>query len=473
MPATRRDFLKSTAAAAFAIALSKASAKSKADPTEPGGSIRSFVTGPSGQRFSHGTSYTWNSQTQGPAIVVDPSKTAQTISGFGSALTEASCYVLDQMPEPAKSSLLAEFFSPDQMGLTVCRLCIGSSDYATTMYSYDDHGPDPNLTAFSIDHDRAHVIPILRRAASLNPNLFLFGSPWSPPGWMKYGGSMLGGSIKPKYLEAYSHYILKYLQAYQAAGVHVSAVTMQNELDADQGARMPACTWPQETEALYIQKYLGPLLRKESPKTKIWILDHNYNLIGRVLDVLAMPEVKPFVDAVAWHGYAGEPEQMKRVWDAYPGFEMHWTEGGDDFVSRDYLTDWSTWSAAYARILRNGPSSITTWNIALDENGRPDIGPFSCGGVVTVHSQTNQVIRGGLYWTLAHYSRAFRPGSKIIESHGHIDGISHIAAKRPDGSIAVILTNTGKAQTVYLSNGDRGTNVTLPADTIITLEWNA
>ena len=472
MPSTRRSFLKSSAAAAFAIALGETSAPSKGEPTS-GSPIRSYVTGPNGDRHSVAQSYSWEQASHGPAIEIDPSKTAQTLTGFGSALTEASCFVLDQMPDDAKSALMNEFFSPDQMGLNVCRLCIGSSDYATTMYSYDDSGPDPKLTAFSIDHDRAHVIPILRQAQGLNPQLFLFGSPWSPPGWMKYGGSMLGGSIKPKNLETYSHYFLKYLQAYEAAGVHVSAVTMQNELDADQGGRMPACTWPQETEVLFIQKYLGPLLRKESPDTKIWILDHNYDLIGRVLDVLAKPDFRKYVDAVAWHGYVGEPEQMKQVWDIYPGFEMHWTEGGSDYGSKDYLTDWSRWSATFSRILHNGPSSITTWNIALDENGRPDIGPFGCGGVVTIHSQTNQVIRSGLYWTLSHYSRAFRPGSKIIQSTGDIDGVSHIAAQRPDGSIAVILTNTGPARIVNLANANQGASITLPADTVVTLEWSA
>ena len=37
--------------------------------------------------------------------------------------------------------------------------------------------------------------PSLRTALELNKELFLFASPWSPPGWMKASGTMLGGSV--------------------------------------------------------------------------------------------------------------------------------------------------------------------------------------------------------------------------------------------------------------------------------------
>jgi glucosylceramidase len=58
------------------------------------------------------------------------------------------------------------------------------------MYSYNEGTPDPELTRFSIEHDRVHILPILREARKANPDLFLFSSPWSPPGWMKSNGLM-------------------------------------------------------------------------------------------------------------------------------------------------------------------------------------------------------------------------------------------------------------------------------------------
>jgi glucosylceramidase len=69
----------------------------------------------------------------------------------------------------------------------------------------------------------------------------LFASPSSPPGWMKFNGTMLGGSMYLHYLPVYAKYFLKFQQGYAAEGVPVQAVTPQNEVDTDQDGRMPAC----------------------------------------------------------------------------------------------------------------------------------------------------------------------------------------------------------------------------------------
>jgi glucosylceramidase len=270
MPTSRRTFLKSAATATTAVVLGGIRSSNFArGETATADSIQTIVTDGSGKRFSQGPSIAWGDETGAFVIKIEPSKTHQTIAGFGSAFTDAACSVLNQLSASARSDLFHELFSPDQMGLSVCRLCIGASDYSTELYSYDEGEPDPNLTRFSIDHDRAYLLPILRQAREVNPNLFLFGSPWSPPGWMKYGGSMLGGTIKPKNLESYAHYILNYLKAYESSGVPVNAITIQNEVDADQWGAMPACPWPQEIEINYITKHLGPLLSKSSPQTKV------------------------------------------------------------------------------------------------------------------------------------------------------------------------------------------------------------
>src|SRR5260370_32558734 len=126
------------------------------------------------------------------------------------------------------------------MALSVCRVCVGSSDYATSAYSYDEGGPDPELSRFSIAHDREYILPIIRRAREINNNLFLLASPWSPPSWMKDNNSMLGGTLRRRYLGAYANYVVKFLQAYEAEGVVIDAVTPQNEVDTDQDRRTPA-----------------------------------------------------------------------------------------------------------------------------------------------------------------------------------------------------------------------------------------
>jgi glucosylceramidase len=170
-------------------------------------------------------------------------------------------------------------------------------------------------------------------------------------------------------------------------------VTPQNEIDADQGGRMPTCPWAQEDEERLVVA-LGPLL--EASGTKIWMLDHNYTLWGRVLDQLSNPRFKKYVNTVAWHGYLGAPEMMRNVKENFPDVEMDWTEGGDDYKFPDYWTSWCKWGATFSGILANGPQCITTWNLALDERGRPNIGPFDCGGLVQIHSVTKEIKEAGL-----------------------------------------------------------------------------
>jgi glucosylceramidase len=199
---------------------------------------------------------------------------------------------------------------------------------------------------------------------------------------------------------------------------------------------------------------------------------------------------------------------MMNVTKYFPDVEMHWTEGGDDYKDPHYLSCWSKWGATFAGILANGPQSITMWNLALDERGRPNIGPFDCGGLVQIHSQTREILLTGLYWALAQHARAFKRGAVIVESHGVHDapavngasiglqtthdapapatssnmtstpgaesgaGLYHTAAKTADGSVALVLTNPGDARDVTIACGGQTAKVSLTADSLTTLRWS-
>ena len=503
---TRREVLKYAglgvgAAAASVLGVpvnAKVEANEAQPPTKP---AQTEVTDKSGKRLAAGAEIVWTKVARSAAaadVTVDPTKTAQTILGFGAAFTDASCFTLSRLSDSDRANLLHTMFGQDQHALSTGRIPIGASDYSTATYSYDDGAADPELKRFSIDHDRDYILPTLQAALSANPDLFLFGSPWSPPGWMKYSNSMLGGNIRPENIPTYARYFQKFVEAYATAGVKVRAVTTQNEIDADQGGRMPACPWPEEDEERLVEA-LGPLL--EASGTKIWTLDHNYNLWGRVLDQLSRPRFKKYVNTVAWHGYVGSPEMMGNVKQRFPDAEMHWTEGGDDYKSADYLTNWGKWGATFSGILANGPQSITTWNVALDERGRPNIGPFDCGGLVQIHSVTKEITLTGLYWALVHHARAFRRGAVIVASHdangdapavnGALIGqpassstvtatpnnaatsrVYHTAAKNSDGSVVLVLTNAGDAKEVTVACGGQAAKIALTTDSITTLRWS-
>jgi glucosylceramidase len=461
--------MRLTAAGVAAVA---ETAQASTGPSAPAGEIDFRVTA-GGKRFAQERPLRWQPAEGAPAgaIVLGPSRTYQELLGFGGAFTDAACYMFNQLAPDAREQLFQELFHPSEMGLGVCRICIGSSDYSTRVYSYDDGEPDTELRRFSIEHDRDYILPVLRLGRKTNPGLFLLASPWSPPGWMKANGSMLGGSMRKSCYAPYADYLAKFLEAYAAEGVAIDAITTQNEVDTDQDGKMPACLWGQEYEIEFLARHLGPRLAKDKIATKIWILDHNYNLWGRAICTLDDPEVNRYVDGVAWHGYAGVETAMTRVHEAYPDKHAYWTEGGPDYTDPGYLTDWTKWSATFAAILRNWSRSITAWNLALDEKGQPNIGPFPCGGVVTIHSQTKAITRSGQYWALAHYSRAFRRGARRFDSQGHLENVSHVGFSNPDGSSAMVLTNAGPEKRVRLWMARMMAEAVLPADSVTTLTW--
>ncbi|MGC9972240.1 MAG: glycoside hydrolase family 30 beta sandwich domain-containing protein [Bryobacteraceae bacterium] len=458
-PRTRRDFMKLSAAGVALVGL-------------PSAEIRVWVTAGS-KRWAQEAPLHWQpaAAPSGAGIVLDPSRQFQEVLGFGAAFTDAACYVLSRLAPQAREPLFREFFDPSGLGLSVFRTCIGSSDYSTSAYSYDEGEPDPQMRRFSIDHDRQYILPMLRQARAVNPGLFLFSSPWSPPGWMKANASMLGGSMRKRHFASYAKYFVKFLQAYAAEGVPVQAVSTQNEVDTDQDGNMPACLWGQEYEIEFVARHLGPQLALNKLDTRIWILDHNYNLWGRAICELDEPEVNRYVDGVAWHGYAGQPEAMTRVHQAHPNKHAYWTEGGPEYTDPNYQTDWAKWSATFAGILTNWSRCIIAWNLALDEQGKPNIGPFPCGGVVTVNSKTSEVTRSGQYWAFAHYSRLIRRGAKRFHSASQMEKVSHVAFSNPDGASVLVLTNSGAATNAQLLLAGMKADVPLPADSVVTLLW--
>src|SRR6266496_2494615 len=413
--ANRRDFMKVVASAAGAGVASARAIPLYAESQSVPGVVRAWRT----------TQYEKFQPVQSPAqwgtgkdisplaIYLEPGTLYQEILGFGGAFTDASCYLLHQMAPDARRALLSDLYGPSGLRLSVGRTCIGASDFSTKMYSYDDGPePDPELKHFNIDHDRTWIIPTLREAQEINPDLCLFSCVWSPPGWMKSGGSMLGGCIQERWFATHAQYFVRFLQGYSDAGVKVRAITVNNEVDTDQDGHFPATLWAQQHEMVFVALYLGPALEKASLDIKIWILDHNYNLWGRVVDELSNPEVAKYVDGVAWHSYIGDPDAMSRVHDMFPDKHMYFTEGGPPAhlfgpseqpspgqprrrMSPPYGTDWTRWSSAFTDMLRNWARCICVWNLLLDENGRPDITnpprPMRRDGLVSLDTRSKEL----------------------------------------------------------------------------------
>jgi glucosylceramidase len=491
----RRDFLKLAASVSAALAAGTPRPLYADSPNAPL-SVRAWRTDPRGKFLPVQSPPQWESgQEVSPlAVYLDPGTIYQEILGFGGAFTDASCYLLHQMTPDARHALLSDLYGPAGLRLSVGRTCIGTSDYSTKMYSYDDSPePDPELKHFSIDQDRAWIIPALREAQDINPDLYLFSCVWSPPGWMKSGGSMLGGCFQERWFGTHAQYFVKFLQAYADAGVKVRAVTVNNEVDTDQDGHFPATLWAQQHEMVFVAFHLGPALEDAALDTKIWILDHNYNLWGRVVDELSYPQVAKYVDGVAWHSYAGTPDAMTRVHETFPDKHVYFTEGGPPanlfgpsqpgpadlkrLYSRPaYGTDWTRWSSSFTDMLRNWARCICVWNLLLDENGRPDITnpprPMRRGGLVSLDTKSKELSYSGNYFAFPHYSKLIQRGARVFASSGDLLGVHHVAAENPDKSRVLVLTNSDSAeQQVQCVLGAHTLKAVLPADSITSFMW--
>jgi glucosylceramidase len=428
-------------------------------------------------------------------IEIDSTLEYQPILGFGAALTEASCFLLCSMPASARRAFLTETYSPLGLNLNVGRSCIGSSDYSRSIYSYDDVPDDMNLDHFSLKHDEACVLPALREIRQINPRLFLMATPWSPPGWMKtygstFGGrttenilgpythslwdmaneSMLGGWMSDQHLGVYSRYITKFLQGYAQAGLPVQAISCQNEVESTQNGKMPACRWSPGLEAAFVRDHLGPSLHSQHLQTQIWLLDHNYNYYQRVAAQLEDQNLGRYVDGVAWHGYTGTPDQMSLLHRKNPNVPFHWTEGGPFIDDPNYCRDWTKWGGIFTDALENWCRCVITWNLMLDPKGRPNVGPYTCGGLVTLNDD-GSILQSGQCHALRHFSRHLQRDAVRIASGSDAPALRHLAVRNPDGRFAVVLTNPGEAMDLRIIHAGQQLSLSLPRDAVATLAW--
>src|SRR5262249_21969472 len=140
---TRRDFLKvSSLGAATLASMSALTGQSpRTDASSARGKDISVWVTDEKQRLAQLPHLSWQPapiQAVQETVILTPKRAFQDILGFGAAFTDAACYTLNRLPLPTRAELFHQLFDPSEMGLNVCRTCIGSSDYATKAYSYCD-----------------------------------------------------------------------------------------------------------------------------------------------------------------------------------------------------------------------------------------------------------------------------------------------------------------------------------------------
>lgn len=377
-----------------------------------------------------------------PTIKVDDRRAFQPIEGFGFALTGGSAYLLAGLAAADRADLLQELFglTDDSVGLSCLRLSIGASDLGPRAFSYCDLPPgmaDPDLTRFNLAAGDVEVIPVLQQILRINPAVKIIASPWSAPPWMKSNGSFIAGTLKREYYSAYARYFVKYVEAMRGHGIHVSAVTPQNEPHNPENE--PSMVMTATEQAEFIKGYLGPELRKAVPETEILCWDHNCDEPDYPLTVLGDAEARTYIAGVAWHLYRGSAKAMSKVRARYPAQKVHFTEqwvsAHDDFMG---ALRWHTKNIVIGS-LRNWSRTVVEWNLASD----PECALHTPGGAVGALGGVTigaTIKRNAGYYLMAHSARFIRPGSLRIRS-SKVHPILNVTCLTPDARVVMLVMN--------------------------------
>jgi len=402
------------------------------------------------------------------AVFVDTSKRFQDVFGFGGAVTDAVAEVHATLTPAARQAFLDAYFDPQSgLGYSVLRTTIHSSDFGSRSYTYVRDG-DKSLASFDIAPDLTLRVPLLRAALAAGrahgTDMRVFASPWSAPAWMKSNGSMLaGGGLLPAYRDTWARYVVKFVRAYEAAGIPLWGLSVQNEPMAKQ--TWESMIFSAEEETRFLADHLGPTLKAAGlGDKKILVWDHNRDLLPqRAAHVLSDPKARPYVWGVGYHWYetwaGGAPmhRNVAAVREAWPDVNLLMTEGCIEKFDAARLQDWAN-AERYGREmiadLNAGACGWVDWNMLLDARGGPNHKNNFC--FAPLHADAG----GGLVFTpiytaIGHFSRYIRPGARRVGAATSRSVLDATAFRNADGALAVVVMNRGEAPLRYRLFVDR------------------
>jgi len=385
-----------------------------------------------------------------PDISFEETALLQSIDGFGAAFTDSSASLLwNGLSPAARDAAMRELFSrPDGIGLAFMRIPMGASDFTACAcsYSYDDAANgDPALAAFSTAVDDAAVLPVIREALAINPDIKLVANPWSPPAWMKTNGSMLGtaagqvGTLRADAAAPLGQYFAAFVQSYRDKGVPIWAVTPQNEPSIAPDT-YPGMNLSADAEAAFIADHLAPALAAAG-LTDVKILggdDIGANLA--FAQALWSSPAAAALGGTAWHCYAGLAD-MSAIHAQHPEQPLYMTEcsTGPTGIAGETTPQVMT-------ALANWASGILLWNLALDPTGGPKQGHGcdGCTGLITVDSAAGTAVPTINHDELGQFSKFIAPGAHRLS--GTVGGgVTALGFLNPDGSLVIVAYNPGPA----------------------------
>ncbi|KAF0716305.1 hypothetical protein As57867_002901, partial [Aphanomyces stellatus] len=398
---------------------------------------------------------------QKSVIRVDESKVFQEILGFGGAFTEASALNFKKLPLAKQEEVLRLYFDKETgAAYTFGRVPMNSCDFSPASYSFDDVVNDVKLDHFDmhISHDQDALIPFIKGALKLRPDIKLFLSPWSPPAWMKLpdwqGAHSMTGSVypvglNPDFRQTWALYFSKFITAYKNQNISFWGLTPQNEPMFP--APWEACSYDAEHEASFVAEFLGPQIRQDHPDVKILVFDHNRDFVTQWASA-AYQAGNQYVDGVAFHWYNADGRELDGALYYNHLNDTHHLDPSKLLLATEACNcpGVATGKDAWFRAQRYGHDIISDlnnyahgwvdWNLLLDHTGGPNHLNNTCDAPLILSPDAQDFHIQPLYYFIKHFSAFVPPGSKRIASDGrvHFDkpGEPALFVKYPAGAYA-------------------------------------
>lgn len=420
-------------------------------------------------------------------FVVNTDSLLQEIDGIGGAFNELGWAALQTLPEESSKQVFKDLFSEEGCNFSMCRIPIGASDYALSYYSHNDVPGDFVMRDFNIDRDKYILIPYLKEALGVNPDLKIWASPWTPPAWMKVnehyslragdwnnrsngnrmdpGAQILSNAtafkMQDQYLKAYALYFSKFIQAYKKEGIDLFSIQPQNEIAY--APNWPSCTWRAEDFSIFIGEYLGPKLEEDGLDTEIWLGTINWGRPDYVRTILDNEKASKYIKGVGfqWGGSNSIPTISKE----YPQYKFMQTENKCGEGENDWSALQTSWETM-VHFFNNKGGSHMYWNMVLDETGKSAWG-WPQNSMVVVNKTSKEVTYTDEFYLFKHLSHFVQPGDHYLKSS---EGKNHIVFQLKDGRVAVLVNNPSDTQeTLNFKIDDKGFAINVKPKSINTI----
>ncbi|XP_052738825.1 lysosomal acid glucosylceramidase-like [Bicyclus anynana] len=428
---------------------------------------------------------------------LNASERYQTIVGFGGGISDSAAINWKDLSPELQDYFIQSYFGENGLEYNMLRTPIGGTDYSTRFYSYNDLPKnDAALTNFTFtEEDIKYKIPMFKASMAMSKTpIYVIGSTWSPPLWMKTNESIIGFTqLKFEYYQTYADFHLKFIELYSSAGIPIWAITTTNEPlnGVLELSAYNTLGWSLKNLGEWIFQNLGPTIRNSKFKdVKIITSDDQRLTIPYFVYMLLVltPQAIDYIDGFGVHFYSDQVVPPS----VYESININY-EYGDKFIIATEACEgsfpWETIKVAYGSWERAFSYTLgiiqdlnynfvgwMDWNLCLDTQGGPNWAGNYVDAAIIVDKSKQEFIKQPMFYAMGHFSKFIPRGSMRIQANetSYCPPSSNLyktAFITPKNTIVVNLYNDDRARTINLQIENQQATVHLEADSITTVEF--